>query len=443
MIGRTRGRDGKLLYTAFGALIGLVIFTVFVVYVLPWKPRPRAPAGEALPSAERRADWSVDACAACHLRATPGIVDQWAESKHGRRGVTCRSCHEVPADNPYAIEHVGTHVTTTVTPRICGQCHENAYSEFEISHHSLPSWAALTGTDDFKDDPALMAIWDRIKDRPYNPQGFVLPTRNLLFDLEGPQVTPLACEECHGVGQPNLDGSAGSCSKCHLRHRFNLEQVRRPETCNNCHIGPDHPQWEIYEESAHGIIYHTMESHFNFDQVPGRLGVDDFPSPTCQICHMAGFGGQPTTHNVGLRLSWFLYMPISEHRPDHEKQREAMRSICRQCHSTEFIDRQFQAADSVVEWTNARVTEANQIISDLMNDGLVPREQFTNPLQFLAFDLWHFYGRTAKFGAFMQGADYTQWHGAYPLLRELNDLRARAQELRSRGPTLLAGPSQP
>ena len=48
---------------------------------------------------------------------------------------------------------------------------------------------------------------------------------------------------------------------------------------------------------------------------------------------------------------------------------------------------------------------------------------FDEPVDFTYFELWHHWGRTAKFGAWMQGADYTQWHGAYEMLSDLAELR--------------------
>ena len=51
-----------------------------------------------------------------------------------------------------------------------------------------------------------------------------------------------------GIGQINPDGSWGSCSACHARHAFSVAQAREPETCGKCHLGPDHPQMEIYQE---------------------------------------------------------------------------------------------------------------------------------------------------------------------------------------------------
>jgi hydroxylamine dehydrogenase len=42
-----------------------------------------------------------------------------------------------------------------------------------------------------------------------------------------------------------------------------------PEACDQCHLGPDHPQIEIYEESKHGTIYHAYKDEYNFDAAGG------------------------------------------------------------------------------------------------------------------------------------------------------------------------------
>jgi len=55
---------------------------------------------------------------------------------------------------------------------------------------------------------------------------------------------------------------------------------------------------------------------------------------------------------------------------------------------------------------------------------------FTTPIDFLYFDLWHYYGRTSKHGAFMGGADFVQWHGNYPMLQHTVEIRHAAEELR-------------
>ena len=72
---------------------------------------------------------------------------------------------------------------------------------------------------------------------------------------------------------------------------------------------------------------------------------------------------------------------------------------------------------------NVWVAESDEIVAPLKEQGLLTAEPFDEPIDFTYFDLWHHWGRTAKFGAWMQGPDYTQWHGAYEVLRELAELR--------------------
>ncbi|MCK4721467.1 hypothetical protein KAU08_12440, partial [bacterium] len=214
----------------------------------------------------------------------------------------------------------------------------------------------------------------------------------------------------------------------HLRHEFSLVQVRKPETCNACHIGPDHPQWEIYQESPHGIEYMTVGEHWNWHAEPGTLSVSDFAAPTCAICHISAFGGSPTTHDVGERLSWYLFPPISEKRPGWQENRARMQDVCEECHNAGFIRDFYTDADDLTLAVNDLVIESREMISPLEENNLLTPEFFDEPIDFVAFDLWHYWGRTAKFGAWMQGPDYTQWHGIYPLLREMADLGALVNE---------------
>ena len=81
--------------------------------------------------------------------------------------------------------------------------------------------------------------------------------------------------------------------------------------------------------------------------------------------------------------------------------------------------------------TNSRVAEGQKIINELRQEKLLTSQPFDEPLEFLAFDFWHYYGSTAKHGAFMGGADFVQWHGNYELLAKLVEMKAAAKELRS------------
>ena len=146
---------------------------------------------------------------------------------------------------------------------------------------------------------------------------------------------------------------------------------------------------------------------------------------------MSGFGAQGTTHDVGDRLSKFLFAAISQDRPGAERGRRAMQAVCANCHAQKFITAVYQRADDVTALVNDKVKEAADILQGLVRDGIIPSKPFATSISFHAFDLWHYYGRTAKFAAYMQGPDYVQWHGIYPLLRELTQVKEEAAALRA------------
>ena len=360
---------------------------------------------------------SDNTCVSCHRNTTPGIVEQYGHSTMAAANVTCQDCHEVAEDYPGAVEHEGTHVLNSPTSAKCETCHQNEVAQYNQSRHGLPAYTAVFGTEGFSDE--LLAAYEAIPEGSFSPDKM----RNALAAIEGPAITRFACESCHNIGRPAADDSVGQCQKCHLRHEFSLEQARKPETCNNCHIGPDHPQWEIYQESAHGIAYATGGDDWNWEAEPGTLTTSDFPAPTCATCHMSGFGAQGTTHDVGDRLTWYLFAPISERRPSWQDNQVRMQSVCTECHNRNFIETFYTDADALVEAINARVVESNEIIAPLQEQNLLTSEVFDEPIDYVHFEAWHHWGRTAKFGAWMQGADYTQWHGAYELLADLAELR--------------------
>jgi len=151
--------------------------------------------------------------------------------------------------------------------------------------------------------------------------------------------------------------------------------------------------------------------------------VKDFPAATCAICHISGFGGTGTTHDVGERLTWYLFAPISERRPAWESNKVRMQGVCLECHNDNFITEFYEAADLATEATNEWVRESNEIIQPLKDAGLLTAAPFDEPIDYTIFELWHHWGRTVKFGAWMQGPDYTQWHGAYEVLSDLAELR--------------------
>jgi hypothetical protein len=365
---------------------------------------------------------STDDCVVCHRQSTPGIVEQYGKSTMASAEVDCRDCHVVASDYPGAVEHEGTFVLNQPTPARCERCHTGEVAQFYQSRHSLPAYIAMTGTAGLSADH--LAMYQAIPEGTFAPDKM----RNALFAIEGPEITRFACEACHNIGRPQPDGSVGECQQCHLRHTFSLEQARKPETCNACHIGPDHPQWEIYEESPHGIAYHTGGDDWNWEADAGTLTVSDFPAPTCATCHFSGFGSTGTTHDVGDRLTWYLFAPISERRPSWEDNLTRMQAVCRECHNSAFLEAFYADADAATEAVNDLVRESDAIMAPLKARGLLTDEPFDEPIDYTYFEAWHHWGRTAKFGMWMQGPDYTQWHGVYELLSDLAELRELAAE---------------
>lgn len=408
-------------------IVASIVTLVILIFIFIFTNLPAG--GEKQTNIEQVSFGGSDKCAVCHKRVTPDIVEQFSKSTMALAGVRCVDCHVVDKSNPMGKDHQGFFITTSPTPKQCANCHPAESNQFEHSRHSGPAWVALSGFSDFT--PAQRKIVEEIPEVNREPNGIITATRNSLYDIEGPSATKAACQTCHAIGKPNSDGSIGNCNKCHLRHEFSIEQSRKPEVCGQCHLGPDHPQMEIYHESAHGVMYQTDGAKWNWNQKPGRLSTRDMPAPTCATCHMSGFGNQGTTHDVGNRLSKFLFSAVSNDRPNAIKGRDAMKAVCANCHSNQFINDQYSKADSVTVFVNSKVQEASQIMQGLVKDNIISSKPFANAISFEAFDLWHYYGRTAKFGAYMQGPDFVQWHGIYPLLEQLTKVKEAAEKLRS------------
>jgi hydroxylamine dehydrogenase len=362
-------------------------------------------------------------CAECHLHQQYSVVHEFEMSKHAALGVTCLDCHQ-PAQGQQKKDHNGFLITTQVTSGHCRACHEQIYQEFTRSRHAAPSWAAVMGEKGLS--PEQVAYGEQ-----YNP-GYVKRPANALAQLEGGSAIAGGCVQCHAVGKPNNDGSIGNCTACHARHVSSVALARRPETCGQCHMGPDHSQIEIYEESRHGILFAAQEHLLNLNADPKSLTTRDMFVPTCATCHMSGLNGQKVTHNPGERLSYYLADAISKQRPNYLLAQTNMKLICNQCHSKAFIERLYTQAETVVTSTNEKVQKAQDLVAGLRKDGLLGAQPFQKPIDFLLFDLWHYDGRTSKHGAFMGGADFVQWHGNYELLKKQVQLDAMAEELRAK-----------
>lgn len=398
--------------------MAVMLATALIVSALVINSR-RPNAQTSQPSASHVS--ALGKCANCHRTAASAVVHEYEMSRHAAVGVSCLDCHQ-PAENQESIDHNGFTISTALTSKNCATCHKREYEQFLRSRHAAPAMAAVTGTLGFTEEQIEQA-------ERYHP-GMVRRAPNALSMLEGQAAIDSGCVKCHQIGAPNADGSIGSCTECHSRHNSSVRLARTPETCGQCHMGPDHSQLEIYHESKHGVLFNDQKDDMNLRVSPSELTTADMPVPSCATCHLSGLNGMGVTHDTTERLSWLLYAPISKKRSTYQQGQDAMKDTCQQCHSSTSIDRFYEEAERVVVDTNAKIEEALALIASAKEEGLTTPEPFDEELDFLEFDMWHYYGRTAKHGAFMGGADFVQWHGNYELLHYRVKIEKAIKELR-------------
>jgi len=360
-------------------------------------------------------------CAECHIRTQYSVVHEYEMSVHARKGVNCLECHQ-PAQGQEKKDHHGFVISAKLTAGNCRGCHETIYQQFLHSRHAAPAWAAVYGEKGLTPEQVNFS-------ETYQPGGTRRPP-NPLAELEGASAKTSGCDQCHSVGKPNADGTIGTCTVCHTRHTSSVRIARLPTTCAQCHMGPDHSQIEIYEESRHGILFQAQEKSLNLDAPPKTLTTRDMFVPTCATCHMSGINGLGVTHEPSERLSYYLADMITDKRPNYAAGQAKMKQVCSQCHTPGLIDRVYTQAEQVVQSTNQRVQTAQDIVNGLRKEGVLTGPPFSHPIDFVYFNLWHYDGRTSKHGAFMGGADFVQWHGNYPMLEKTVQLKATAEELR-------------
>lgn len=399
--------------------IALVIGTALIVaaWMINWF-RPRQVTEQPTAALVR----ASGKCAECHANLQYSVVHEYELSVHAREKINCLECHQ-PAARQESRDHYGFVITRRVTAANCRTCHERIYQQYLRSRHAAAAWTAVYGDKDFSAEQ--IEFCERFQAgagrRPPHP----------LAQLEGEAVVASGCASCHSIGRPNPDGTIGTCTACHTRHTASVAVARLPTTCGQCHMGPDHAQLEIYTESKHGVLFEAQRHLLRLETPPARLTTNDMFIPTCATCHMSGLNGLGSTHDPSERMSYWLYAEVSNKRPHYARAQAAMKDVCLQCHTRPQVERVYELAEGVVETTNARIREVRQVMDKLRQEKLLPAKPFTHPVDFAYFDLWHYYGRTAKHGAFMGGADFVQWHGMYPLIRSAISIRAQAESLRS------------
>lgn len=351
---------------------------------------------------------SAQACVDCHGATTPKLVESWATSEHATEGVDCAVCHAAQdGDWDHTEHYAGTVIATSPTAGDCARCHEQEYDEFSRSKHSALSTIFLALSFD----------------------------RNV---FEPTIATKHGCQECHDIGHVWPDGSVGECDACHPKHTFDVAVARNPFSCGECHIGPDHPHIEIWQESKHGGIFTSNLQNWEnlgYEAVDGDP--PPFDAPTCTTCHMDATVDLPATHDVGSRLALETQSPWTTRSNEAwgggvswEEKRDNMTSACLQCHAQPFVDRYFLEGDLTAFQYNEIYREVRRWLTAMKEAGIILTPGFEGLAPFgvagyddvpeeIAYHVWHHEGRRFRHGALMMGADYTQWHGIWDLQRGL------------------------
>ena len=384
-----------------------------------------------------------EACVSCHDKASGGLAAQWRTSAHAEAGVNCMDCHQADASDADALEHEGAIIATIVSPKDCGRCHTVEVEQQRGSVHA----------------EAFAIIEDRVP--------------ALADNVSGTAMRAAGCDQCHGsrvevkgdgtldtatwpnsgIGRINPDGSKGSCSSCHGRHRFSKAQAREPAACDRCHSGPDSPDKEVFEASKHGMMYASHRDEMNLNAEEWVAGKDYTAAPTCVTCHMGAAGKLSSTHDVGMRNAWSLNSPVSQRQylvvfsdgdkmelPSTEKapkrgaeilkrdgtmgevkavatptrRRQAMSLVCLECHGKGFTTGFMDQFDAVVTLYNDKFGEpAKAIMAGLYAQGLLTPLPFDEPIEFTYWELWHDEGARARHGASMASPNHAWWEGMY------------------------------
>jgi hypothetical protein len=384
-------------------------------------------------------------CVTCHKSITPNIVSDWQLSKHSQKAVTCDVCHGKEHNNASNVDKV-----LMPNPEVCKQCHATQVEQFTKGKHAY-AWAAMKAMPTIHFQP--------------------------MYLTEGMK----GCGGCHKIGlktdeeikQLKAQGQqhgVASCDACHTRHTFTKKEAQQPQACQTCHMGFDHPQWEMYSASKHGVRYLLKQN--------GTLP-EGTAAPTCQTCHM-----QNGNHEV--RTAWgFLAvkLPLPEDeewkkdqitilqalgvldpdgnptklvdvvkaadvarltKEDFDRERNKMVKTCGDCHSEKFAKAELEKGDKMIKAVDKLMAEAIRTVASLYKDGILEKPKdypYAFPLLLTFHDaptvieqklfvMFLEHRMRAFQGTFHANPDYALWYGWSEMVRDLAEIKELASQMR-------------
>jgi len=367
-------------------------------------------------------------CAGCHQRGSPSIVLDWKNGVMGRSDVTCADCHEADRNEPDAFQCSGLkgteiYITMIPTPKDCSRCHPAEVEQFAKSDHAgaYKSVERLRG---------MSVEWEGKGSQASEATGCI-QCHGGVMEFEDGRPKGLDYPQ-EGVGRLNADGSVGNCAACHTRHKFSVVEARKAQTCGSCHLGPDHPQMEIWEESKHGKRYLSEGDSWTWDSAADEWEPGDYSAPTCAVCHMSGIGALKTSHDVSQRLSWEAERPLSVRTENWKAKRQDMQSVCLNCHGKGWVEAFYAQYDEAIKLYNEEYYKpAKRMMDELYEKGLITKDnKWDDEIEIVFYYLWHHEGRRARMGAAMMGQDYAHWHGFFELAQDLDKMKREYERLK-------------
>jgi hypothetical protein len=391
-------------------------------------------------------------CTDCHMKATPGIVSDWQISKHSANGIECEVCHG--DQHKDATDYLKAQIPN---PNTCATCHAERVAQFKKGKHAL-AWVSMNAMPTTHYQPMAMI------------QG-----------MKG-------CGGCHKIGVKTTDDvrelkekggmhfGLASCDSCHTRHTFSVKEARQPQACQTCHMGFDHPQWEMYSASKHGVRALLKQS--------GVLP-ETTAAPTCQTCHMP-------EGNHEVRTAWgFLAvrLPLPEDpkwaadrvtilqalhvldpdgkpgirvgavkaadvarltQEDWQKERDRMVKTCTQCHSQDFAGGELRKGDEMIREADRLMAEAIRTVAALYKEKIIKKPEASTynfpdlltfhdastPIEQRLFVMFLEHRMRTFQGAFHANPDFALWYGWSEMQRDLTEIKMLASDMRRHSPSM-------
>lgn len=384
-------------------------------------------------------------CVDCHKKVTPDIVSDWQLSKHSISGIECSACHGKQHQTALDVSNV-----TMPTPDTCAVCHPLKVKQFKSGKHAF-GWASMKAMPTIHWQPMMLT--------------------------EGMK----GCGGCHKIGlktdneikelkKEGVVFGVASCDACHTRHTFSVIEASQPQACQTCHMGFDHPHWEMYSSAKHGIRYLLKQN---------KTLPETTAAPTCQTCHMQdgnhavmtawgflavrlpmpedkqwaadrvtilqGLGvldpeGKPTPRFEIVKAAKVARLTQEEWQVERDK----MIKTCSQCHSVNFARSELEKGDQMIKDADRLMAEAIRIVAALYKDSIIQKPKnyaypFPDLLTFhnaptvieqKLFVMFLEYRMRTFQGAFHSNPDYALWYGWSEMQRDLTEIKTMAEDLR-------------